>query len=66
MRKFPPGFVGAEAGRAKYAQGARRLCLKSVIAAGISVLIGSLVVLLLRGQMNSDFAAAVILLAVLV
>jgi hypothetical protein len=62
VRKFPPGLVGVEAGRAIRA---RRLCLKGVIAAGIAVLIGSLVVFLLRGQMNSDFAA-VILLAVLV
>ena len=36
-----------------------------MIAAGIAVLFSSLVVFLLRSQMNSDFAAAV-LLAVLI
>ena len=42
-----------------------RVTGRDMIAAGIAVLISSLVVFLLRSQMNSDFAAAV-LLAVLI
>ncbi len=41
-----------------------RVTGRDMIAAGIAVLISSLVVFLIRNQMNSDFAAA-ILLAVL-
>jgi uncharacterized membrane protein len=42
-----------------------RVTGRDMIAAGIAVLISSFVVFLLRNQMNSDFAAAV-LLAVLI
>ena len=42
-----------------------RVTGRDMIAAGIAVLIASLVVFLLRRQINSDFAAAV-LLAVLI
>ena len=42
-----------------------RITGRDTIAAGIAVLISSLVVFLLRSQMNSDFAAA-LLLAVLI
>ena len=42
-----------------------RVTGRDMIAAGIAVLFSSLVVFLLRSQMNSDFAAAV-LLAVLI
>ena len=42
-----------------------RVTGRDMIAAGIAVLISSLVVFLLRSQMNSDFAA-VVLLAVLI
>ncbi len=38
-----------------------RVTGRDMIAAGIAVLIGSFVVFLLRSQMNSDFAAAVLL-----
>lgn len=42
-----------------------RITGRDMIAAGIAVLISSLVVFLLRGQMNSDFAAAVLLAVLL-
>jgi uncharacterized membrane protein len=42
-----------------------RVTGRDMIAAGIAVLISSLVVFVLRGQMNSDFAATVLLVVLI-